>query len=112
MNHNQVACITVRNFSFTRNRAYEEFDPVFVSIIFIRLALRNLCFENVMDYGDNDVVPPAIVLQRMPQQLEVRAPEDDWTGVTDPGERRRLQNRLNQRIYSKSRCHSISCRSI
>jgi hypothetical protein len=25
-------------------------------------------------------------------------PEDDWTGVSDQKQRRRLQNRLNQRI--------------
>ncbi|GLA76342.1 hypothetical protein AtubIFM55763_007913 [Aspergillus tubingensis] len=30
---------------------------------------------------------------------EVRSAEEDWTGLTDPALRRKLQNRLNQRIY-------------
>jgi hypothetical protein len=42
-----------------------------------------------------------IFLGRMRQQEETRAPDDDWTGVADATERRRLQNRLNQRIYSR-----------
>ena len=35
----------------------------------------------------------------MRQQAGNWAPEDDWTGVTDQKERRKLQNRLNQRAY-------------
>lgn len=37
----------------------------------------------------------------MPQQAEVLVPEDDWTGKSSAAERRKLQNRLNQRAYSK-----------
>lgn len=37
---------------------------------------------------------------RMPQQTQVRGPDDDWTGLTDTAERRKRQNRLNQRLYS------------
>ena len=51
--------------------------------------------------------PPTVLLQRMPQQAEVRASEDDWTGRTDAAERRKLQNRLHQRAYSKL-CFSTS----
>ncbi|KAF4155437.1 hypothetical protein CNMCM8927_002048 [Aspergillus lentulus] len=40
-----------------------------------------------------------IPLASMPQQAGVRAPQDDWTGVIDRKERRKLQNRLNQRLY-------------
>ncbi|KAI9927235.1 hypothetical protein MW887_003621 [Aspergillus wentii] len=40
-----------------------------------------------------------IPLVQMPQQAGVRQPEDDWTGVIDRTERRKLQNRLNQRTY-------------
>ncbi|GAQ45548.1 bZIP transcription factor [Aspergillus tubingensis] len=34
---------------------------------------------------------------------EVRSAEEDWTGLTDPALRRKLQNRLNQRIYRQRR---------
>jgi len=49
--------------------------------------------------GEDD--KPAILLARMPQQTEVRVQEDDWTGKTDAAARRKLQNRLNQRIWRK-----------
>jgi hypothetical protein len=45
--------------------------------------------------------PPAVELAQMQQQEEVRCPADDWTGRTNAAERRKLQNRLNQRIYRK-----------
>jgi hypothetical protein len=54
---------------------------------------------------DNESFLPLLV-GRLPQQLEVRAPEDDWSGLTDPEKRRRLQNRLNQRAWSKCRLTS------
>lgn len=31
------------------------------------------------------------------QRLALRSVEEDWTGMTNPVERRKLQNRLNQR---------------
>ncbi|CAG7952752.1 unnamed protein product [Penicillium olsonii] len=34
---------------------------------------------------------------------ETRQPEEDWTGITDPASRRKLQNRLNQRLYRRRR---------
>ncbi|KAL4953471.1 hypothetical protein BDW69DRAFT_165177 [Aspergillus filifer] len=40
-----------------------------------------------------------ITLSHMPQQLNVWAPDDDWTGVVDRKERRKLQNRQNQRKW-------------
>ncbi|KAJ5948008.1 putative S-adenosylmethionine-dependent methyltransferase CRG1 [Penicillium verhagenii] len=35
----------------------------------------------------------------IPDLAEVRSAEENWTGLTDPAIRRKLQNRLNQRIY-------------
>jgi hypothetical protein len=50
----------------------------------------------------NDTTSGALLqLHRMAQQAEVRRPEDDWTGRTSAAERKKLQNRLNQRIYRK-----------
>lgn len=43
----------------------------------------------------------------MPQRREVRKPDDDWTGITSAAERRKLQNRLNQRLYRKSRARYV-----
>lgn len=45
--------------------------------------------------------PPNIPVEPMMQQAAVRVPEDDWTGITNTAERRRLQNRLNSRLYRK-----------
>ncbi|KIW01731.1 uncharacterized protein PV09_06908 [Verruconis gallopava] len=35
------------------------------------------------------------------QQAEIRSFEEDWTGITSPQQRRKLQNRLNQRIWRR-----------
>ncbi|OOQ81969.1 hypothetical protein PEBR_40957 [Penicillium brasilianum] len=40
-----------------------------------------------------------IPLGQMPQQAGVRTKKDDWTGIVDRTERRKLQNRLNQRAF-------------
>jgi hypothetical protein len=36
------------------------------------------------------------------QQCEIREAKEDWTGTTDPVQRRKLQNRLHQRAWSKT----------
>lgn len=47
-----------------------------------------------------------IVIQSMFQSAEVKTRSEDWTGLSDPKERRKLQNRLNQRARSEhSRRH-------
>lgn len=48
-----------------------------------------------------------IRLVQMPQQTLVRAREDDWTGIVDRGERRKLQNRLSQRAYRECYPYSV-----
>lgn len=40
-----------------------------------------------------------IPVAQMPQQVGVRVPQDDWTGIIDRSARRKLQNRINQRLY-------------
>lgn len=44
-------------------------------------------------------IPCEITLASMSQQEGVWVPKDDWTGIVDRAERRKLQNRLNQRAY-------------
>ncbi|KAL2801805.1 hypothetical protein BJX63DRAFT_416573 [Aspergillus granulosus] len=45
----------------------------------------------------------AILLAHMPQQAHVWSAADDWTGVIDRKERRKLQNRQNQRKWRERR---------
>ncbi|KAH7409179.1 hypothetical protein BKA64DRAFT_664317 [Cadophora sp. MPI-SDFR-AT-0126] len=45
--------------------------------------------------------PRSITLTTMPQQAKMLCPDDDWTGKSNPAERRKRQNRLNQREYRK-----------
>ncbi|KAI1395816.1 hypothetical protein F4819DRAFT_169738 [Hypoxylon fuscum] len=43
----------------------------------------------------------------IPQLTEVWNPGDDWTGITDPAERKKRQNRLNQRIWRQLRKQKV-----
>ncbi|THV54476.1 hypothetical protein BGAL_0026g00490 [Botrytis galanthina] len=48
-------------------------------------------------------MPPKVELTRMSQQTGTKSMDDDWTGTSDSAIRRKLQNRLNQRIYRQRR---------
>jgi hypothetical protein len=56
---------------------------------------------NIQSHSAGPQEHQALVLDLMPQQREVRAPDEDWTGVTSAAERRKLQNRLNNRAWSE-----------
>jgi hypothetical protein len=59
--------------------------------------------------SEESSLSPPILLGRMLQQAEVRDAKDDWTGRTNAAERRKLQNRLNQRIYRKCYFVFVAC---
>ena len=40
----------------------------------------------------------------LPILYELRDAKEDWTGKTQPAERKKLQNRLNQRALSMTSC--------
>lgn len=42
-----------------------------------------------------------IPLQLMPHQDGILSLDEDWAGVTDKGRRKKMQDRLNQRITSE-----------
>ncbi|KFY82015.1 hypothetical protein V500_10903 [Pseudogymnoascus sp. VKM F-4518 (FW-2643)] len=48
-----------------------------------------------------EAMAPMIPLVQMRQQAIVSVSEEDWVGITDPAERRKRQNRINQRLYRR-----------
>jgi hypothetical protein len=46
-----------------------------------------------------DPIPTLVTLSTRPDVWE---PGDDWTGVTNQTQRKKLQNRLSQRAYRQS----------
>ncbi|OBT98419.1 hypothetical protein VE01_03082 [Pseudogymnoascus verrucosus] len=48
-----------------------------------------------------EAMTPMIPLVQMRQQAMISVSEEDWVGITDPVERRKRQNRINQRLYRR-----------
>ncbi|KAK9364543.1 hypothetical protein V1509DRAFT_636029 [Lipomyces kononenkoae] len=68
--------------------------------------------ENDRQQVNMPEIPP-IRPQLEPPLVEMFAPQDNWTGISSPTERRRLQNRLNQRAYRRRKfdlSHSVPVR--
>jgi hypothetical protein len=61
--------------------------------------------STAMVTADENTDNPIIPVGHMPQQVHVWDAADDWTGVTDRKERRKLQNRQNQRKWRKPSPH-------
>lgn len=57
--------------------------------------------RGTMSASPNETNAPIIEVAWSSQRPELRDTNEDWSGVTDPVERRKLQNRLNQRARSK-----------
>jgi hypothetical protein len=51
--------------------------------------------------AEEPVASQPMILERMPQQPALLGSMDDWTGMTNAADRRKVQNRLNQRVYSE-----------
>lgn len=49
---------------------------------------------------EEPTIPETMALQRMPQQPAILGSMDDWTGINNAVDRRKVQNRLNQRAHS------------
>lgn len=60
---------------------------------------NNLTMEPVPN--PNKASPSGIELVQMGKRTEARGAEDNWTGLSNAAERRKLQNRLSQRRYSE-----------
>jgi hypothetical protein len=66
---------------------------------FIALRFVITSFKIPIEMAEFSSEMQIIPLAKMPQQAGLRKARDDWIGIINRKERRKLQNRLNQRRY-------------
>ena len=71
--------------------------------------LSLLQYLKIMNHNAEIVQPEKqIVVQSFSQRLNAW-PNDDWTGIADSSQRRKLQNRVNQRVRRKLCPCQVGC---
>jgi hypothetical protein len=69
-----------------------------------RMDIKRLLNEaNASSETSVDCVHPVIIQTKLP--VEARDVKEDWSGISDPARRRKLQNRLHQRAWRKHLAH-------
>jgi hypothetical protein len=65
----------------------------------IRLTIMAKNIDHLDTRVSDDIALPSVLSARL--QNVMHGPDYDWSGTTDPAKRRKIQNRLHQRAWSK-----------